>query len=272
MGPFLFSGLRMYLASLSLVVIIFVNSLLKRPLGETQTAIEKKTEKDNLIKGGVLCGVIIFLAANFQQVGLVSVSAGKAGFITTLYIVLVPLFGIFLKHKTTIALWIGVVLATAGLYFLCITEDFTISFGDFVVLIGAFFWAFHILAVDYFAPKVEVTKLMCLQFLIAGTLSLAVALFKEMGTFSLESLQTGLPTLLYAGILSGGLAFTFQGMGQKHANPTVTSIILSTESLFAAIFGFLLLQEVLSNKELLGCVLMFAAVMITQLPSSKAGK
>lgn len=269
LGPFMFSALRMYLGTLTLLPIIYFSNY-KNIHNKNLTVItdsEKKINKKLLIQGGTWCGVIIFFAANFQQVGLVSTSAGKTAFITTLYILLVPLIGIFLKHKLNRNIWIGVAIGTAGLYFLCITEALTIAFGDLVVLIGAFFWAFHILCVDYYAPKVMVTKLIAIQFFVSGTLSLLVSLVTEPLIFS--GIMGAMPTIVYTGIMSSGLAFTFQGLGQKDANPTTASIILSTEALFGAVAGYFFLAEMFTQREFIGCVLMFSAVIIAQLPTKE---
>ena len=196
---------------------------------------------------------------------MVSTSAGKTAFITTLYILLVPIIGIFLKRKLHWYIWLAVAMGTIGLYFLTVTDSFTIAFGDLVILIGAFFWAFHILCMDYYAPKVMVTKLIAIQFFISGSLSLIVSLLTEPILF--EGLLAAMPTIIYTGIMSSGLAFTFQGLGQKDANPTTASIILSTEALFGAIAGYLFLSEMFTQREFLGCVLMFSAVIISQLPT-----
>lgn len=265
-GPFMFSALRMYLGTLTLLPIIYVTGAWNARSGNMPQISEgvKLANRKTLMQGGLWCGVIIFFAANFQQVGLVSTSAGKTAFITTLYILLVPLIGIFLKHKLNRNIWIGVFIGTLGLYFLCITESFSIAFGDLVVLIGAFFWAFHILCMDYYAPKVMVTKLIAIQFFISGTLSLIVSLFSE--PLVAAEIMAAMPTIVYTGIMSSGLAFTFQGLGQKDANPTTASIILSTEALFGAVAGYLFLQEIFTQREFIGCVLMFAAVIIAQLP------
>ncbi len=266
-GPFMFSALRMYLGTLTLIPIIYI-SLYRTKANKNyiqKSGSDVKAGNKLLLQGGLWCGIIIFFAANFQQVGLVSTSAGKTAFITTLYILLVPIIGIFLKRKLHWYIWVAVGMGTIGLYFLCITDSFTIAFGDLVVLIGAFFWAFHILCMDYYAPKVMVTKLIAIQFFISGTLSLIVSLLTEPVVF--EGLLAAMPTIVYTGIMSSGLAFTFQGLGQKDANPTTASIILSTEALFGAIAGYLFLSEVFTQREFLGCVLMFSAVIISQLPT-----
>ncbi len=266
MGPFMFSAIRMLLGTLALIPIFVFMDRRKKARGEEITPVNDKF----LWKGGILAGIIIFLAANLQQVGLVSVDAGKTAFITALYILLVPLCGIFLKQKTSLLNWIAVMIGVVGLYFLCIKSGFTIAWGDLLVLIGAFFWAFHILVFDHFAPKVDVAKLVAIQFLFAGTISLVVALITETNTVS--DIMAAAPNWLYTGIGSSAIAFTLQGLGQKHANPTVASIILSCESMFGAIFGVIFLNEVLAGRELLGCVLMMCAILLAQIPSPSAKK
>lgn len=281
-GPFLFSTLRMFIGSLALLPVILIADRLEKnkpviahEMTAAEIALSKKSGFDkfynthkSLIIGGICCGIVMFFATNFQQVGLMFTTAAKTGFITTLYIVLVPVFGIALKQRVGMNAWIGVAVATVGLYFLCITESFTIAFGDLVVLMGASFWAAHILFIDHFAPKVNVLKLVCFQSFIAGLLSLIVTLFREEIIWN-SILQAG-PSLLYVGIFSSAVAYTCQAFGQKHANPTAASIILSTESVFAAIGGVLILHEMLSGREWLGCAFMFVAVIVTQLPSKKS--
>jgi len=266
-GPFMFSALRMYLGTLTLAPIIYITLLRLKSNKHyiPESAKEKEAGNKLLMQGGLWCGLIIFLAANFQQVGLVSTSAGKTAFITTLYILLVPIIGIFLKRKLHWNIWAGVIIGTVGLYFLCITNSFSIAFGDSVVLIGAFFWALHILFMDYYAPKVMVSKLVAIQFFVSGSLSLIVSLLTEPIIFN--GLMEAMPSIVYTGIMSSGLAFMFQGLGQKDANPTTASIILSLEALFGAVAGYLFLSESFTQREFLGCVLMFAAVIIAQLPT-----
>ncbi len=274
-GPFLFSAIRMYLGSLTLLPIIlyFDAKSRRQPVAKAAPSAAGAASSArpassgtpaDLRRGGLLCGLIIFFAANFQQVGLVSVSAGKAAFLTTLYILLVPLIGLLMKQRVTWNAWLGVLLGTAGLYFLCITEAFTVAPGDLIVLIGALFWALHILCLDHYAPRVMASKLVAVQFLVAGTLSLLVALLTE--ELALAGISEALPAIAYAGILSSGLAFLFQALGQRDANPTTASIIMSTEALFGAIAGYLFLQEVFTQREFIGCILMFTAVIIAQLP------
>lgn len=204
---------------------------------------------------------------NLQQVALVSTDAGKTAFITALYIVLVPILGIFLKHRTNINNWIGAGIGAAGLFFLCVKSDFTVATGDILLLAGSLGWAVHIFIIDYFAPKVNAAKLISVQFFIAGLLSLTVALITETNT--IEAVISSIPSLLYTGIMSSGIGYTLQTVGQKYAKPTTASIILSTESLFGALAGFVFLNEVMSGREFLGCGLMMTAIIIAQLPARK---
>lgn len=266
MGPFMFSAIRMLLGTLALIPIFLFTDNRKKARGEEITPINDKF----LWKGGIAAGIIIFIAGNLQQVGLVSVDAGKTAFITALYILLVPLCGIFLKKKTSLLNWIAVAIGVVGLYFLCVKTGFSIAWGDLLILIGAFFWAFHILVFDHFAPKVDVAKLVAIQFLIAGFISLVIALATETNTVA--DIAAAAPNWLYTGICSSAIAFTLQGLGQKHANPTVASVILSCESMFGAIFGAIFLHEVLAGRELLGCILMMVAILLAQVPSPSERK
>ncbi|MDR1246688.1 MAG: DMT family transporter [Clostridiales Family XIII bacterium] len=265
-GPFFFNGVRTLLGALTLTVFISFQNSASRAASRNASG-----DKKDLLRGGLLCGLVLFAGSNFQQMGLVFTSASKAGFITALYIILVPIFGIFLKHRTHWNTWIGVILASVGLYCLCITEAFNIAAGDLVILIGAAFWALHILIIDYFVRRVDAVRLSCAQFIVCGAFSLiampfADPYFSAVSFPSFESIIAVLPAILYAGILSSGAGFTLQAVGQKYANPTVASIIMSTEAIFGVIGGFLLLGERFTPRELLGSVLMFAAVILAQLP------
>lgn len=266
-GPFYFSAFRMLLGTLALSTVAVITDHKNRSGLSNRTEDEKRSDRRTLWIGGSACGIIIFFASNLQQVGLVSVDAGKTGFITALYIILVPIFGIFLKHKTNIFNWTGAVIGVIGLYLLCITSGFSILPGDLIVLIGAFFWAFHILCLDHFAPKTNVIKLTAIQFLIAGLISLVVAIFRE--PISIEAISGSAMAIAYTGIFSTAIAFSFQALGQKHANPTTASIILSTEALFALIFGVIILGESMTAREVAGCILMFIAIIIAQIPSKR---
>ena len=223
-----------------------------------------QSSKQNFIpiKAGIIIGVILFFAANLQQAGLIYTSAANAGFITSLYIILVPIFGLFLKQKTTSATWIGATCAMIGLAFLSIKDDLSVSFGDILQFIGAMFWALHILAISRYAPKSDPFKLSIIQFLICGSLSLFIGLLTEV--FSIHSLTKVLPAILYTGVLSTAIAYTLQVVAQQKVPAAHATIIFSLEAVFALIGGWLFLNESLSLRGLLGCSLMFIGVIISQ--------
>lgn len=220
-----------------------------------------------LLTGGICCGIALTLATNLQQHGIKYTSVGKAGFITALYIVLVPIFGLFLHKKVGRTVWVGLAIAVTGLYFLCINGDFKVGMGDLLVLGCAAIFAVHILVVDHFAPRVNCVAMSCVQFLVCGILSGIPAILFE--SISLDGMLGAAPTILYAGVLSCGVAYTLQMVGQKNMNPTVASMILSLESVISVLAGLLLLRQKLSPRELLGCVLMFSAVILCQLPTKE---
>lgn len=224
-----------------------------------------------LLTGGICCGIVLCIASNLQQHGIKYTSVGKAGFITALYIVLVPVLGLFFHKKVGKLVRIGLVFAVSGLYFLCINEELTVGYGDLLVLLCAAVFAVHILTVDHFAPLVDCVALSCIQFFTCGILSaIPMLLFEQVGW---ESLRGAAAPILYAGVMSCGVAYTLQIVGQKNMNPTVASMILSLESVVSVLAGLLLLQQKLTQRELLGCVLMFIAVVLSQLPEKKgAGK
>ena len=219
----------------------------------------------DLLLGGIICGTALCLASNFQQMGIEFSTVGKSAFITTLYIVLVPLLGLFFKKKLPLQIWCGVILAMIGLYLLCMkNEVFVLEIGDIYLLLCAFFFTIQITAIDHFAPKVNSIALSMMQFFVTAVLSGICMLFNELPT--LENIVGAAIPLLYAGVLSSGVAYTFQIIGQKHLAPTVASLIMSLESVFATLAGWVILKEVLSTKEFIGCGLVFAAVILTQLP------
>lgn len=219
----------------------------------------------DLMIGGIICGTALCLASNFQQMGIESSTVGKSAFITTLYIVLVPLLGLFFKKKLPFQIWCGVILAIIGLYLLCMkNEAFVLETGDIYLLLCAFFFTIQITAVDYYAPKVNCIALSMMQFFVTAILSGICMLFNSLPTWN--DILGGMIPLLYAGVLSSGVAYTFQIIGQKHLAPTVASLIMSLESVFATLAGWVVLKEYLSTKELIGCGLVFVAVILTQLP------
>jgi drug/metabolite transporter (DMT)-like permease len=226
-----------------------------------------------LLASGLACGAVLFVAASLQQVGMVYTEASKAGFLTALYIVLVPILGIALRNKTHWNTWISVALAIVGLYFLSIADSLTIQPGDAALLVGALFWAGHILVIDRSViglSQTQVMKLCVVQFAVAAVLALLAAPFLDgmfsAGSFDFRAIADALPTVLYVGVLSTGVAFTLQAIGQQGLNPSAASIIMSMEAVFSVFGGMLLLQETMTGREILGCILMLAAVILSQLP------
>jgi drug/metabolite transporter (DMT)-like permease len=263
MGPFAFNGIKFGLGAIVLLPVIYFME--KKEKNVQGTNIVKKFNNKTMIIAGISCGTVLFCGASLQQFGMTFTTAGKAGFITALYIILVPLFGIFLKHRVVANAWIGVVLATVGLYLLCMTESLTIGLGDLVILIGAAFWASHILIIHHFNDSVSTLRLAFFQFAFVSLLSLLVSFFIE--TTTLASVQALTFPLLYCGLLSVATAFTLQIIGQKNAPPTLASIILSMEAVFGAVGGWLILGEKLTSRELAGCIIMLLAIIISQLPN-----
>lgn len=279
-GGFTFNCVRSLIGGTVLVPCIFVLRRLEKrdaeaatggkltgAAGDGSTCQNKIIQKNRkiLLQGGVCCGIMLCIASNLQQQGIKYTSVGKAGFITALYIVLVPIFGLFLHKKVEKKIWIGLILAVLGLYFLCINEKLTIGRGDLLVLLCAMVFAVHILVIDHYAPLADGVALSCIQFFTCGILSaIPMALFEKV-TWS--GLAGAAVPILYAGVLSCGVAYTLQIIGQKNMNPTVASMLLSMESVFSVLAGMVILHQMLSGRELLGCCLMFAAVILTQLPS-----
>lgn len=273
-GPLTFGAIRFWLAVLTLIPIVYFTNLgekkamIKTGKNLELVDIEESAKAKRTLKiAGISCGSVLFFASTLQQYGLVFTTAGKTGFITALYIVLVPVFGLFLKQKVGAKCWIGVAFGTVGIYLLTITESFTISPGDLVVLIGAVFWATHVLVIDHFNPYVSSAKLALSQFTVCAIYSTIAMLIFERPT--LDSIYAAAIPILYAGVMSAGFGFTFQILGQKNTSPTVASLLLSMEAVFAVIFGFIILKEFMSSREVLGCVMMFIAIIISQLPSKE---
>ena len=255
-GPFTFQCMRSILGTLALLPVAAVfrdkqNPRLRTPAGRRDQRV-----------CGLICGVSFFVAGSFQQIGLCYTSPGKAGFITALYIVLVPLAGIFFGKRAGWHVWAGVLLALAGLYLLCVTEGFSIQLGDLLVFFSSFAFAVQILAIDHYSGRVDGIKLSCTQFAINALLSgMGMRVFE---TPSLSAILACWLPICYTGILSGGLAYTLQIIGQRYTGPIIASLLLSLESVFSVLFGWLLLNQALSGRELLGCALMFAAILLAQ--------
>ena len=268
-GPFTFTCVRSLIGGIFLIpCICFLDKWRAKNDGaERQKKADRKEEKKNVILGGICCGLALCVASNLQQIGIQYTTVGKAGFITACYIVIVPIIGLFLGKKCSKFIWAAVVMALIGLYLLCITDGFSIGKGDLLVLVCAFLFSVHILVIDHFSPKVDGVKLSCLQFLTCGILSGIPALLFEHPSFS-AICQAWMP-ILYAGIMSCGVAYTLQIIGQNNMNPTVASLILSLESCISVLAGWVLLGQQLSTKEILGCVIMFAAIILAQLPQKQ---
>ena len=262
-GTFAFNATRYFIAVLALLVVIAVSdkATKNRP---TPTADEKKAANKQLWLGGLCCGVALAIASNFQQAGLVAgTDAGKAGFITALYVVLVPVFGLFFKRKVSLPVWIAVVCSVVALYLLCIKGDFSLAAGDLLILVCAVCFAVHILVIDHFTAYCDGVKLSCLQFLFAGIIS-AVCMFL-FETVDFAAIWSCILPLLYVGIFSCGVGYTLQILAQKDSNPTVVTILLSLESVFAVIAGAIVLHQQMTAREYIGCVVMFVAVILAQI-------
>jgi len=251
--PMAFNGLRFLIGAATLLPFILLikdNNTYSKP-------------KQSLWKAGVISGLVLFIAASIQQFGIVFTTAGNAGFITSIYVIIVPIIGIFFNQKVNIQTWFGAVIAVVGLYFLSVSGKFSISLGDILVFGSAFIWAVQVLLASYYSVRVNVLKLAIIQFTITGILSLIISFFTE--TYDLQDINNALIPLLYGGFMSVGLAFTLQLIAQKKANPTHAAIILSTESVFAAIGGWIVLNEELTTIEIIGALLMLTGVIFSQL-------
>jgi drug/metabolite transporter (DMT)-like permease len=260
-GPFTYNGVRFVLGALSLLPLLWLGRRSATPVGPSGWR--------PILGGGLLAGLILFVGASLQQVGIVHTTAGKAGFITGLYVVIVPALGLLWGHRTPWSTWIGAALAVAGLYLLTVTDGLTLAEGDGLVLIGAFFWAAHVLVIGWLSGRrIEPVLLACLQFVVCAMLSLAVAVVSE--SIALAGLWGGALPILYGGLLSVGVAYTLQVVAQRDAPPAHAAILLSLETVFAALGGWLLLDEILSGRGLIGCALMFAGMLLSQLGLGRA--
>ena len=278
-GPFTFICLRSVIGGLFLIpVIIVLDGIRKKSQNESADVVNSENilhieteekqrlswKNKQLIEGGIVCGIFLFFANCFQQTGIQYTTVGKAGFITTFYIIIVPLIGLFFKKYCGILTWIGVVVALAGLYFLCITQKLTIQRGDALILCCSVLYAGQILAIDHYNPFVDGVKMSCIQFLTGGILGAVFMLLFENPSIAMILSAAG--PILYTGIMSTGVGYTLQIVGQKGLNPTVAALILSLESVFSALSGYLFLHQVLTTRELIGCALMFIAIVLAQLP------
>ena len=276
-GPFTFNGIRSFIGSAVLVPVILVLNRVK----PSEKIPKTRAEKTVLWVGGICCGTILFLASSAQQLGMyMGTSAGKAGFLTACYILLVPIISLFLKKKCGWNIGVGMGITVIGLYLLCMTDSLRFQASDLMVLLCALLFAVHILVIDYFSPLVDGVRLSCIQFLVCGILSMIPMFFVEMQhslsgivvwTQNLQSLDAWIP-ILYAGILSCGVGYTLQIIGQNGLNPTLASMLMSLESVFSVLAGWLILQEKMELRQLGGCALIFAAILLAQMPVDKFWK
>lgn len=265
-GPCAFNGARSFVGCIVLLPVIALGKKLRGQRAKGQAA---QSRPGTLLGGGIACGVLLAGASLLQQAALQYTSAGKAGFLTSLYIVIVPVLGIFLGRRAGGKVWAAVVLALIGAYLLSVAgggEGFSIGLGDSLVMLCSVIFSLHIMVIDRVSPKVDGIQLSCIQFFVAGVISVVFALILERDSFTFGGLLASWGPLLYVGILSSGVAYTLQIVGQAGLNPAVASLIMSLESVFAAISGWLILSQPLSTRELIGCALVFAGVVLAQLP------
>ncbi len=263
-GPFTFQSVRFTIGGLVLIPLIAVRGAISRKKPDYTPP--SKADNKQLLKAGIIAGIVLATAAAFQQCGIVYTTVGKAGFITTLYVIFVPLCGLFLKKLPAINLWIAVGLATIGLYLLCMTESFSLSLGDTLVLLCAVCYTGHILVVGHYSEQLDPIKFSSIQFLTVGVVTAIPALIFETVAFS-ALIAAWLP-ILYTGLLSSGVAFTLQVVAQQYTEPTIAAITMSFESVFAVLSGMVVLSQVPTTREIWGCVIMFTAIILAQLPTA----
>ncbi len=262
-GAFTMLWARYLLSGLVLLPVIKICDVRKvshnRPKG--------KTERKKLLVSGCICGVLLFVASAFQQIGISYTTTGKSGFITALYIIFVPIIAVLLRRKPSPAVWVAAAAAVVGMYFLCINEGFSVGKGDLLTLACAFSFSFHILYIDRVSPELDGVRLSCIQFFVCSAVAFVLMLVFEKP--DITAIRSCMIPILYAGVFSGGVGYTLQIIGQKYVQPSVASLLMSLESVFAAVFGWMILGQKLSGREILGCVIMFAAIIVAQLPVEK---
>ena len=281
-GPFTFNAVRNFIGAFVLLLFIplidkanqksattpdLTESDTPSAAGSTAAGSAASSDKKTLIIGGILCGIFLAIASSFQQIGIAYTTVGKAGFITAMYIVIVPILGLFVGKKVRLIAWISVGLSVIGLYLLCMTESLSLGKGDILVLICAFCFSFHIMIVDHFSPKVDGVRMSCIQFFTCGIICGIPALLTE--SPNLHSILAAWQPILYAGALSSAVGYTLQIVAQKNTDPVIASLLMSLESAFSLLAGWVILHQYLSPKELFGCLLMFAAIMLSQVPEKK---
>lgn len=262
--PFTFGVVRNLIGGVVLIPAVWIFRHLK-PVSERPSKAEQTEINRNSIRGGIVCGLVYCFAGAFQQYGISMTTAGKAGFITALYIVIVPLLGIFIRKKIPRVMWLCIAIAVVGFYLLCVNEEFRVSKGDWLVLCCAFFYSLHIMVIDFFNGKnTDGVMMSSVQFLVGGGLQIVPMLAFE--SPNLSAIWDARLTLFYTGVMSSGVAYTLQILAQRRTDPTTATLLMSLESVFAALSGCLILHESLSGKEILGCILVFAAVLLAQIP------
>ena len=275
MGAYSFLAGRSWLAVLVLIPTMLVFDAVNRRRTGTDGRPKTEAEKKQLVVAGFVCGTFLFAASAAQQIGItINPSTAKAGFLTAMYVVLVPVFGLFLGRKGSAQLWVSMVVAVLGLYLLCMKNGFTgIESSDWILLSCAVLFSFQIMAVDHFSPRMDGVRLSLVEFLVVSVESTVAAFLFETPTTA-EFAANALP-ILYCGVLSSGVAYTLQILGQRDLNPAIASLLMCLESVFSALGGWLLLHQSLSGREVFGCALIFAAVVLAQLPLEqlrRAGK
>lgn len=261
-GAFTFQSARSFLGGMVLLPFIIGNTLRRKKEGTYRKS--TKQEKRTLLLGGLLCGTSLCIASCLQQIGIAYTTVGNAGFITAMYILIVPLFGLFFGKKVSGKLWISVAVAVVALYLLSIKDGFSVSKGDLLVMLCAVMFAVQILLVDRYSPQVDGVKLACIQFFVAAVLPIPPMLIFEKPTVA--ALSAAWLPIAYAGLLSSGVAYTFQILAQKYTRPTVASLLMSLESVFAVLAAAVVLRQIPTLREGIGCLLMFAAIILAQLP------
>ena len=266
LGTFTFNGLRSLLGGIVLLPIIFISSAKKRKKlsADAQTVENKKEDRKKLIIGGISCGIPLFIGGNLQQYAFNFTTVGKVGFITALYMLIVPLLGLFLRKKVRPIVWISVVMGAFGLYLLCVGgERATLGKGEWFALACSVAFAVHILAIDKYSSIVDGIKLSCAQYIVAGRLSCVCMFIFE--TPQLSAIIAAAPYIAYTGIMSYAVAFTFQTLGQRDCEPAVASLLLCLESVFATLFAWIILHQSLLLREFIGCAIMFIAIILSQI-------
>ena len=258
-GAFTFLASRSWLAGVALLPLVAV---MRR---KTDRPSAGSGDRRTLVTGGLLCGFFLFIASAAQQIGIATTTTAKAGFLTALYVIIVPILSIVIRKRVPARVWISAIIAVAGLYLLCMKGRFSLEPGDAMELLCAFLFACHIMVIDHFSPKVDGITMSCIQFFACAVFSTVFALLIEHPQWG--QIRSAMLPILYAGIFSSGVGYTLQILSQKNLHPTVASITMSLESVFSAVFGWILLHEALNGREILGCLLMFSAIILAQLPS-----